>query len=146
LYRDGGARRKYNPVREGRFMALAISVLAVVLFPALALRAIRTGGPVSLWRRTGLAVGLILLLALVLATPWAGNALTPTYGYWYIAPRVLLLSALTLGLPVTSTSLAFYVLAERTENQLAVYAIGVICAAIAWIVGILAAIRILYAT
>jgi hypothetical protein len=128
------------------FMAIAISVLAVLLFPVLALRAMRTGGPASLCRTTGLGVGFILLLALVLATPWAGNALTPTYGYWYTAPRVLLLSGLTLGLPMISTSLAFYMLAERIETQLEVYAIGVICAALAWIVGILAAIRILYAT
>lgn len=127
-------------------MAIGLSVLAVVLSPALGLRAMRTGGPVSLWRTTGLGVGLILLLALVLATPWAGNALAPIYGYEYTAPRVLLLSGLTLGLPVMSTSIAFYTLAERIGTQIGVYAIGVICAALAWIVGILAAIRILYAT
>jgi hypothetical protein len=124
-------------------MTGALSVLGVVLFPALALRAMRTGGPASLWRTTGLGVGLILLLALVLAAPWAGNALAPTYGYAYTAPRTLLLFGLTLGFPLISAGVATHVFA-RIRFQLGVYAAGVICAVLAWIVGVLVAVRILY--
>jgi len=138
-----GLEGKAPPIREARFMTLVVSVLGVVLFPALALRAMRTGGPASLWRTTGLGVGVILLLALALAAPWAGNALAPTYGYGYTAPRTLLLFGLTLGLPLISAAFATHVFA-RTRVRLGVYAAGVICAVLAWIVGVLVAARILY--
>jgi hypothetical protein len=124
-------------------MTIMVSVLGVVLFPALTLRAMRTGGPASLWRTTGLGVGLILLLALVLAAPWAGNALAPTYGYEYTAPRTLVLFGLTLGLPLISAAFATHVFA-RIRVKLGVYAAGVICAVLAWIVGVLVAVRIFY--
>ncbi len=124
-------------------MTTVLSVLGVVLFPALVLRAMRTGGPAALWRTTGLGVGLILLLALVFAAPWAGNVLAPTYDYAYTAPRTLLLFGLTLGLPLISAGVATHVFA-RIRFQWGVYAAGVICAVLAWIVGVLVAIRILY--
>jgi hypothetical protein len=121
-------------------------VLCVVLFPALALRAKRTGGSVSLWRLTGISVGLILLLAAVAASAPATNAVGPTYGYGYTAPRVLLLFGLTLGLPLISAGFAVHMFSVCLRSQLGVYAIGVICAEWACVVGVLAAIRILYFT
>lgn len=124
-------------------MTIVFSALGVVLFPALALRAMRTGGPASLWRTTGLSVGLILFLALVLATPWAGNALAPRYGYGYTAPRSLLLFGLTLGLPLISAGCATHVFA-RIRVKSGVYAAGVIAAMLAWVVGVWVAVRILY--
>ena len=124
-------------------MIIVVSALGVVLFPALALRAMQTGGPASLWRTTGLGVGLILLLALVSAAPWAGNVLAPTYGYGYTAPRTLLLFGLTFGLPLISAAFATHVFA-RIRVKLGVYAAGVICAVLAWIFGVLLAARILY--
>ena len=86
---------------------------------------------------------MILLLALILATPWAGNALAPTYGYGYTAPRSVLFFGLTVGLPLVSASFATHMF-SGIRVQLAVYAIGVVCAALAWIVGVLVAVRILY--
>lgn len=124
-------------------MTFALSALGVVLFPALALRAMRVGGPASLWRAVGLGLGTILSLAMVLATPWAGNALTSTYGYAYIAPRTLLLFGLTLGLPLVSAGFAMHICA-RIRLQSGAYAVGVISAALAWIVGVLIAMRMLY--
>ncbi len=124
-------------------MTIALSALSIVLFPALALGAIRAGGPAALWRTTGAGIGVILLLALVLAAPWAGNVLAPTYGYGYTAPRTLMLFGLTLGLPLLSAGFVTQILA-RIRFRVVVYAIGVGCTALAWLAGVLLALRVLY--
>ena len=120
-----------------------LSALGIVLFPALALRAMRTGGPASLWRTTGLGLALIAVLGLVLATPWAGNALVATYGYGYIALRTLLLCGITLGLPLLSACVAARIFAGARFLPGA-YLAAVACAALAWYAAALMAIRILY--
>lgn len=124
-------------------MTFAFSVLSVALFPALAVRA-RRSGRATLWRTTGLGVGVIVALGLVLAAPWAGNALAPTYGFADTAPRTLLLFGLTVGLPLISAAAAADVCAGMPV-RLRAYAVGVVCAALAWVVGVLLAIRLLYA-
>ena len=124
-------------------MVIVFSVLGVALFPALALRAMRIGGTASLWRTTGLGVGLILLLALILATPWAGNALAPSYGYGDTAPRALLLFGLTFGLPLIAAACATHVFGG-IRVRWGVYAAGVFCAIVAWAVGVWLAVRIFY--
>src|SRR2546429_8333909 len=105
-------------------MTLAVTLLAhvlqgasILLFPALALRAWRSGGPGGLWRATGLGVGLILLFATISAGAPAGNVLALTYGYGYTAPRALLLYGLTLGLPLVSVGLVIHALAGRPRPR-----------------------------
>ena len=133
-------------------MTLAVTLLAhvlqgasILLFPALALRAWRSGGPGELWRATGLAVGLSLLFAAISASASAGNVLAPTYGYGYTAPRALLLYGFTLGLPLVSVGLVIHALAGRHRHGPGLYAVGVISATLAWVVGVLIASRILSA-
>lgn len=123
-----------------------LQVAIIVLFPVLAIRTRRGEGSGLLWRVTAMGVGLILLLAAVAASPSAGNAIAPTYGYGYTAPRVMLLFGLTLGLPLVSVAVAVHVLADSIRSQLGLYAIAVICAGLAWFVGVLASIRILFTT
>jgi hypothetical protein len=111
---------------------------SILVFPALALRSWRSGGTTALWRATGLGVGLVLFLAAVLASAPAGNALAPTYGYGYTAPRALILFGLTLGLPLVTVSLTVHAWARRPHG-FAPYAVGVVSAVLAWIVGVLIA-------
>jgi hypothetical protein len=124
-------------------MIIVFSALGVALFPALALKAMRIGGTASLWRTTGLGVGLILLLAIIMATPWAGNALAPSYGYGYTAPRALLLFGFTLGLPLIAAACATHVFAG-IRVRVGASAAGVFCAMLAWVVGVWLAARIFY--
>ncbi len=116
---------------------------SIFLFPAMALWAWRAGGAARLWRVTGLGIGLILLFAAFAASRTGGNVLAPIYGYRYTASLALGLYGLTLGLRVVSAALAIQVLAGRWLTRLGLYAVGVLCAGVAWIAGVLAAVRIL---
>jgi hypothetical protein len=120
-------------------------VASLFVFPAVALWAWRRGGATRLWSVTGLGLGLILVLAAFVASPTGGNALAPSYGYGYTAPRSLLLHGLTLGVPLGAAAVAVQTLARRVSSRLGLYVIGVLCAGVAWVVGILAAIQILVA-
>jgi hypothetical protein len=121
---------------------LILQVASIALFPALALWATRTGGPIRLWRITGLSVGLILVFGAAVASTAAGNALAATYGYGYTAPRAMLLYALTLGLPIVSSGLVVYALAGCARSRLGLYAAGVICAVLTWVIGVVVATRL----
>ncbi len=123
----------------------ALQAASILLFPALALRAWRSGGSGGLWRATGLGIGLILLFAAISASAPAGNALAPNYGYRYTAPRALLLYGFTLGLPLVSVDLTIHALAGRLRSGPGLYAVSVISATVAWVVGVLTASRILSA-
>jgi hypothetical protein len=122
-----------------------LRVASLFAFPAVALWAWRVGGSARLWSVTGLGLGLILVLAAFVASPMGGNVLAPKYGYGYTAPRSLILHGLTLGLPLGATAIAVQLLARRMSSRLGLYVIGVLCAGVAWVVGILAAIQILVA-
>lgn len=126
-------------------LEIAFRVTSLFLFPAVALWAWRAAGAARLWAVTGLGLALILLFAAFVASPIGGNVLAPKYGYSYTAPRSLVLHGLTLGLPLLATATAVHALTGRVASRLGRYAIGVVCAAVAWIVGVVAAIQILTA-
>jgi hypothetical protein len=130
----------------------AVSVLEVALragtllvFPALAGWARRTGGPARLWGLTGLGVALVLLFALFVASPLAGNALVGTYGYRDTALRSLALHGLTFGLPLVATAAVVHGFAGHLASRGALYAIGLLGAVVGWVLGVLAAIKVLVA-
>ena len=125
------------------WLEITLRGASIFLFPALALWAWRAGGAARLWRVTGLGLGLILLFAAFAASATGGNVLAPVEGYRYTSPRTLVLYGLTLGLPVVSTTLAIQVLAGSWSTRLGPYAVGVLCAAVPWIVGVLAALQVL---
>jgi hypothetical protein len=120
-------------------------VASLFVFPAVALWAWRNGGSARLWLVTGLGLGLILILAAFVASPMGGNVLATRYGYGYTAPRSLMLHGLTLGFPLGAAAVAVQTLARRMSSRLGLYVIGVLCAGIAWILGILSSLRILVA-
>jgi len=126
-------------------LEVAMRIAVILVFPVVAVWTWRAGGAARLWRAVGLAVAFILLLGAFVASAIGGNALTPTYGYAQIAPRVLLLHALTIALPVVVGALAVHLLAARWGSRFALYAVGVLAAALGWLAGVLAAIQIFMA-
>ncbi|MGH7375715.1 MAG: hypothetical protein ACREJY_15980 [Candidatus Rokuibacteriota bacterium] len=127
------------------WLSLVLRVATLLLFPALAVWALRTGGAARLWRVTALGVGVILVFAAFVASSAGGNALASSHGYGYTARGSLLLHGLTLGLPMVAVSLTVQVLATRLSSRPALYAIGVLVSGAAWIAGIVAAMSIFYA-
>jgi hypothetical protein len=118
---------------------------SLFLFPAVAMWAWRASGSARLWLSTGIGLGLIVLLAAFAASATGGNALAPVYGYGYTAPRSLLAHGLTLGLPLLATAIAVQLLAGRLSSRLGLYVLGVLCAALAWVVAVIVGVNILAA-
>jgi ABC-type iron transport system FetAB permease component len=127
------------------WLSLVLRVATLLLFPALAVWARRTGGAARLWRVTALGVAGVLLFAAFVASSAGGNRLVSSHGYGYTARGSLLLHGLTLGLPMVAVSLMVQVLTTRLSSRLALYATGVLVAGAAWTAGIVAVMWIYYA-
>ena len=125
-------------------MILVITALDVLLFPALALLAWRAGGAARLWQVTGLALGLILLFAALVASATGGNVLAPVYGYRFIVSRALGLYGAPLGLPVVAAALVIRVLGDRWGTRRGLYAVAALGAGLMRIGGVLVAAWILW--
>ncbi|HEX7217492.1 MAG TPA: hypothetical protein VF578_25025 [Methylomirabilota bacterium] len=125
-------------------LELALRVGVILVFPALAVRAWRAGGAARLWRVGAIAVAVILVAAVYVATPASGNALARTRGYGYTVPASLLLHGLTLCLPVVMTAAIVRLLAPRLSSGLALYGLGVLMAGLTWIAGIGLALSVFY--
>lgn len=125
-------------------LELALRVGVILVFPALAVRAWRDGGAARLWRVGAIAVAVILVAAVYVATPASGNALARTRGYGYTVPASLLLHGLTLCLPVVMTAAIVRLLAPRLSSGLALYGLGVLMAGLTWIAGIGLALSVFY--
>lgn len=127
------------------WLEVALRAATLMVFPAVAVWAWRGGGVARLWRSAGFAVALVLLFAALVATAAGGNVLAPVYGYRYILPPVLLLHGLTLGLPILVTTLIVHGLGRRLSSRLGLYAVGVLGAGVAWVLGVGAAMGIVLA-
>ncbi len=125
-------------------LELALRVGVIVVFPALAVRAWRTGGAARLWRAGAIAVAVVLVAAVYVATPARGNALARTRGYGYTVPASLMLQGLTLCLPVVMTAAVVRLMALRLSSGLALYGLGVLMAGLTWIAGIRMALSVFY--
>ena len=111
---------------------------SLFLFPAVAMWAWRASGSARLWLSTGIGLGLIVILAAFAASATGG-------GYGYTAPRSLLAHGLTLGLPLLATAIAVQLLAGRLSSRFGLYVVGVLCAALAWVVAVIVGVNILAA-
>jgi len=118
---------------------------SLVFFPAVAVWAWRAAGRARLWRATGIGLGLVVLLAAFAASAAGGNALAPVHGYGYTASRSLLAHGLTLGLPLLATTVAVQALAGSVSSRVWLYLVGVLGAALAWVVGVIAGMNVLAA-
>ena len=125
-------------------LELALRVGVILVFPAVAVRTWRAGGSSRLGRAAAIAVAVILVAAVYVATPASGNALARTRGYGYTVPASLLLHGLTLCLPVVMTAGIVRLLAPRLSSALALYGLGVLMAGLTWIAGIGMALSVFY--
>ena len=125
-------------------LELALRFAVILVFPAVAVRAWRAGGAARLRRAAAIAVAVILVAAVYVATPASGNALARTRGYGYTVPASLLLHGLTLALPVVMTAAIVRLLAPRLSSSLALYGFGVLMAGLTWIAGIGMALSLFY--
>lgn len=126
------------------WLSLALRLAVLLLFPWLAIQAWRAGGAARLGWTTGLAIGLVLVFGVLVATPIGGNVLAQSHGYGYTVPASLVLHGLTLGAPLGATGLAVRALGPRRWSRPALYAIGVLVAGAAWVAGIVAAVGIVF--
>ena len=97
-----------------------------------------------LWRAGAIAVAVVLVAAVYVATPASGNALARTRGYGYTVPASLLLHGLTMCLPIVMTAAVVRLLAPRLSSGLALYGLGVLMAGLTWIAGIGMALSVFY--
>jgi hypothetical protein len=116
-----------------------MQVGSVFAFPAVGLRALRTGGPRRLRAATAAALAVVAVFALLAAWTPMGNRVSTAYGYADTAPRALLLYGLTLGLPVLGASGAIRLLGGRFGAMLWPYAVAVIAAGFGWVAGVVLA-------
>jgi hypothetical protein len=106
-----------------------LEIAVVIVFPAVALLAMRGGGRRRLALITAITLAIIVAGALVMSSARFGNALAADRGYASVAGRVVLVLLLTAGLPVLSAAVALGALARRTLQPGTRYAIAVVAAA-----------------
>lgn len=119
------------------FLHLFLQAGSLVIFPGLAVWALRRGGR-HLALTTALALSLVVLFALGAASAGFGNRLASTYGYGYIASRALALFALTLGLPLVSAALTVHLVRQRAWPNWTTYGMAVGVAVLTWAGAIIA--------
>ena len=91
------------------------------------------------------AVSLLALVAVSLLSASArfGNRLAETEGYWPVASRILLLSALTGALPILCV-VAFVYFAARSLPRITLGLVSVVIAILGWFAGILMSLFLYY--
>ena len=119
------------------FLHLFLQAGSLVIFPGLAIWALRRGGR-NLGLVTALALGLVVLFAFGAASTRFGNRLAATHGYGYTASRALALFALTLGLPLVSAALTVHLVRQRAWTNWTTYGMSVAVAVITWAGAIIA--------
>lgn len=94
-------------------MLLLFYAMAILLFPAGAVWAWRRSGQRGLARLTVIAVGALVVLALIAASEPGGNRLVETHGYTHTATRTLLFVGLALILPLVVSAMSVWAAAPR---------------------------------
>ena len=129
--------------RTGDSLIFLFCAVTVLLFPAGAVCAWRRGGERGLALLTVIAVGALVVLALLAASERGGNRLAQTHGYTYTATRTLLLAGLVLIIPLVVSAMSVWVAAPRMRPGF-VYPIAVATALIGTVLGSVVAIYMLW--
>lgn len=88
--------------------------VGLLLFPAIAMWALRRAGPRALVRTAAAGAGVVVLFAFAAASERLGNRLVATRGYGPILLQILLLLTLTHLLPIAASALTIGLL-ERSR-------------------------------
>jgi hypothetical protein len=122
---------------------LTLSFLAIGAgFPLAALLARRRSAR-TLWTMTGLVIVALLVLALVLATPWAGNRLVESEGYPRMAFALVRMSSFLFIFPVVTTAVTVAALGRRAGEWFA-YPVAAAITALSLFVGLNAMMWLAY--
>ncbi len=118
---------------------LLMQVASLVGFPYLALWSVRRGGRSRLALSAGLAMTVVIAVALTVATARFGNRLAALYGYGYTFPRVLVLYGLSFGLPILSATFVAIFTPGKQEIPWGMYLAVQLAAVMSWVVGVVVA-------
>ena len=125
-------------------MLFALNVVVVLLFPAAAVWAWRSGGVRRLGVVTSIALIVLVTGALAAASPWFGNRLAGIDGFSRTAFRTLLLFGLTAGLPLVGAALIAGGVGTVVTRPLASYIAAMVTALVLWVVGTLLAVSVFF--
>jgi hypothetical protein len=118
----------------GAWFSLLVRVV-VMVFPAVAAVAYRSGGRRRLARVTGWIVAALCVSVAIAASPAAGNALAATEGYFKTSWAVFGLVAYTCILPVVVTALVVDAVARRGKSGVVVFVSGMFATIFVWLGG-----------
>jgi hypothetical protein len=121
-------------------MLLIVEVAIVVLFPAFAVWAWRSGRRPRLSLVTALTLAFVVGLAVVLSTRWGGNRVVDVDGFYRTAARMELFFLLTGGLPLAGAALIVGLIGTRLDRPLPLYAVATVISLLMFVVGTTVAI------
>jgi hypothetical protein len=117
---------------------LHLGLRAVLLvFPALALWALRRAGPRALVWTTAAAAGAVVLFSFAAASERFGNRLVATHGYGPILLQILLVFGLTYILPIAASATAIRLLERSRLGDIVTVVGGYAVLMLTWLLGIL---------
>jgi hypothetical protein len=116
-------------------MIALLAAAAVLVFPALVVWAVRTGGLRRFWIAAGSALIVVWVLALAASSVKFGNHLTATQGYGRTALLTVLMTTLMLGLPLLGGTLAVHAARRSVRHAALLYLLAVAAALVALVLG-----------
>lgn len=118
------------------YLHLGLRVV-LLLFPAIALWALRRAGPRALIWTTTAGAGAVVLFAFAAASERFGNRLAATHGYGPILLQILLVFSLTYLLPIAATAVTIRLLERNRLGGILTVVAGYAVLMLTWLLGIL---------
>jgi hypothetical protein len=119
---------------------LLFEFAVIALFPAAVTWAWRTGKASRVYSLTIAALALFVAFALFVSSPWGGNRLVATDGFWLVAVRVFFFYGLVVALPILVSSFAVLVASPRIQRPIMLYVLASGAAFVTFVAGTLLAL------
>jgi hypothetical protein len=116
-------------------MIALLDAVVVLVFPAVAVWAVRAGGPRRLWLAAGGGLAGVWILALALSSLKFGNRLAAHQGYGRTALLTVLMATLMLGLPIVAGTLSVHATRARIRRAVLLYLLAVAAAFVVLLFG-----------